>query len=281
MRIELHAHTSASDGQYPPDALVALARTLHLDVLAITDHDTTDGVAPARQAAAGSPLILAGIELSAEDAVDVHILGYGLNPETPVLQAALAGFRNGRETRARQMVDRLTALGVPVEWEDVAALASGSIGRPHIARAMVTAGHVESVRDAFDQYLHNGGPAYVARPRLTPEDAVTLIHQAGGAAILAHAGLLPDWHGMVERLIPAGLDGVEVNHPKNNEAVRLELRALAAQMNLIMTGGSDFHGRAVSDAMLGSVEPPAGAVQALLARAAQWTERNLGSTHPE
>jgi hypothetical protein len=270
MRAELHAHTTASDGQHTPAELVTMARALGLDVLAITDHDTTDGIAPAHLAAHGSPVILSGIELSAEDDGDVHVLGYGLNPNDPALQAALAGFRTDRESRARRMVEKLAALGVSVDWERVRVLAGGSIGRPHIARAMVEAGEVESVREAFDRYLGNGGPAYVARQRLTPEAAIQLIHAAGGAAVLAHPGMLANPRAMVVRLVAAGLDGVEVAHPKNSEAVRLDLRGLAARYHLIMTGGSDFHGRAVSDAMLGSVSAPPEAVAALHARAAEW-----------
>ncbi|HYO88480.1 MAG TPA: PHP domain-containing protein [Candidatus Limnocylindrales bacterium] len=272
MRAELHAHTTASDGQHTPAELVALARALHLDMLAITDHDSTAGIEPAREAARGALTLITGIELSAEDeGGDVHMLGYGILPEDAALQAALAGFRERRVSRAREIVERLNTLGAPVAWERVNTLAAGgSVGRPHVARALIEAGYAESVRDAFDRYLYTGGPAYVARKRLSPEDAIALIHRAGGAAVLAHPGVLPDWRGMVERLLSAGLDGVEVAHPKNDESVRLNLRGLAARYGLIMTGGSDFHGRAVSNAMLGSVAPPPGAVEGLRARAAQW-----------
>lgn len=250
---------------------MALARDQGLDLLAITDHDTTAGIAPARLAAGGRLVILPGIELSAEDGGDdVHMLGYDFDPEDAGLQAALADFRARRDARAREMVERLNSLGVPVAWERVEALAAGgSVGRPHVARAMAETGVVETVREAFDLYLHNGGPAYVARQRLSPEEAIALIHRAGGAAVLAHPGLLADWRAMIERLAPARLDGVEVAHPKNNADVRLELRGLAARFGLIMTGGSDFHGRAVSDAMLGSITPPAGAVAAIYERAAR------------
>ena len=273
MRAELHTHTTASDGQHTPSELVALARGLGLDVLAITDHDTTDGLAPARSAALGAPIILPGIELSAEDGEDVHVLGYAFDPDDAALQTALAEFRARRVRRARAILDKLVALGVPIAWERVEALAAGSVGRPHIARIMVEAGYVDSVRDAFDRYLGNGAPAYVARQRLSPEEAVQLIHAAGGAAVLAHPGLLADWRGMVERLIPVGLDGVEVFHPKNGEQVRLDLRVLAAQHDLIITAGSDFHGRAVNDAPLGAMTPPPGTVEALRARAREWQAR--------
>lgn len=272
MRVELHAHTTASDGQYTPAELIALARDLHLDLLAITDHDSTAGLGPAREAAHGAIAIINGIELSAEDeSGDVHILGYGFVAEDETLQSALADFRARRVVRAQEMVRRLAALGAPVAWERVQALAAGgSVGRPHVARALAEAGHVESVRDAFDRYLRAGGPAYVARKRLLPEEAIALIHGAGGAAVLAHPGVLPSFHAIVERLVSARLDGVEVAHPKNDEAVRLDLRGLAARYDLLMTGGSDFHGPAINGSMLGSVSPPQGAVEALHRRAARW-----------
>lgn len=271
LRADLHLHTTASDGQLTPSDLIQRARAQRLEVIAITDHDTTAGVAEARSADGGALVIIPGIELSAEDnQLDVHVLGYFIDSQNAAFQAALAHFRDDRTRRGQQMVTKLAALGLPVAWERVLALADGgSVGRPHVARALVEAGYVVSVRDAFDRYLHNGGPAYVARERLTPEGAVDLLHRAGGAAVLAHPGLLPDYAAMVERLTPAGLDGVEVVHPKNTETVRANLRALAARHDLVMTGGTDFHGPE-SDVYLGSLTPPPGCVQALQARAAHY-----------
>lgn len=274
MRVDLHLHTNASDGQYSPTELVNLAREYSLEVIAITDHDTTDGIREAQEASqiSGMPLVIPGIELSAEDSTgDVHVLGYHIDLESAYFEERLAAFRADRYSRGQRILQRLAGLNLPLDWERVLAIADGgSIGRPHIARAMLEAGYVESVRDAFDRYLHNGGPAYVARARLSPEEAVELIHSAAGVAVLAHPGLLPDYAAVIRRLVPVGLDGVEVVHPSNLENVRLNLRALAQQHNLIMTGGTDFHGPKVKEHVtLGSVTPPDGCVAALQARARQ------------
>ncbi|MBI5667599.1 MAG: PHP domain-containing protein [Chloroflexi bacterium] len=271
VRVDLHLHTTASDGQLAPSALVRLAQAQRLDVIAITDHDTTAGLAEAEQAAGGLPVIILGIELSAEDArLDVHVLGYFFDAQDEAFQAVLARFRDDRERRGQKIVVKLAELGLPVAWERVLALANGgAVGRPHVARALVEAGYVESVKEAFDRFLYTGGPAYVPRERLTPEGAIDLIHGAGGAAVLAHPGLLPDYAVMVVRLVSAGLDGVEVAHPKNSETVRANLRALAGHYGLVMTGGSDYHGPE-SDAAIGSVTPPPGCTEALRERAAKY-----------
>lgn len=273
MRVDLHLHTNASDGQHTPSELVVLAQKF--DIIAITDHDTTDGIAEAQEAARkiGSPQIIPGIEFSAEDdAGDVHMLGYFIDIQDAAFQAELQKFQNDRFTRGQRMVEKLAALGLPLDWNRIAALADGgSIGRPHIARAMVEAGYVETVREAFDRYIANDGIAYVARRRLSPEEAVHMIHAAKGVAVLAHPGLLPDPEAMVRRLIPYGLDGVEVTHPSNSESVRLQMRALAREFSLIMTGGSDFHGLAIKpDVRIGMETPPEGCVQALRQRAQRY-----------
>lgn len=266
MRADLHLHTTASDGQYSPAELVDLARKF--DVIAVTDHDTTEGVEAAQQAAFqnGAPLVIPGIELSAEDADgDVHMLGYYVDIHNAAFQETLGRFRAGRFQRGQRMVEKLAALNLPLDWDRIMTIAGGgAIGRPHIARAMLEAGYVESIKDAFNRYISNDGPAYVARTRLSPEESVALIHSAGGVAILAHPGLLKDYRAMLLRLISVGLDGVEVNHPSNSEAVRLDLRGIATASSLIMTGGSDFHGpRIKPDIAMGMVSPPEGAVDAL------------------
>jgi predicted metal-dependent phosphoesterase TrpH len=254
--------------------LVQLAIKQGLNVIAITDHDTTNGIEEAQRAAQGSPVVIPGIELSAEDAGgDVHTLGYFMNIHDAAFQEHLARFRDERLQRARRVVDKLAALGLPLEWDQVMAMTeSGSVGRAHIARAMVEAGYVGSVKEAFDRYLQVGGPAYVARRRLSPEEAIELIHSAGGVAVLAHPGLVPHYESLlVERMIPAGLDGIEVVHPDNPPPVEQRARELAQRYNLIMTGGSDFHDLAWVEregkAMIGSVTPPEGCVEALRARA--------------
>lgn len=274
MRADLHVHTTASDGQHSPSEVIALAQDF--DVIAITDHDTTAGIGPAQAAArlTGLPLVVPGIELStAEDAGDVHLLGYFINPDDAAFQTELATFRDARVERGRAMVARLAELGLPVAWERVEALADGgAVGRPHVARALVEAGYVESVREAFDRYISTGGPAYVARHRLTPEEAIALIHRAGGAAVMAHPSLVPTWPTLLHTLAAAGLDGVEVNHPANSAPTRLVLRAMAKKLGLITTGGSDFHGQRVKPGnTLGCETPPHGAVYALQTRAKQYS----------
>jgi predicted metal-dependent phosphoesterase TrpH len=240
-----------------------------LNAIAITDHDTTGGIAEAQQAAEGSPVVIPGVELSAEaDGVDAHMLGYYVELDNADFQAALARFRDVRLERGRQIVERLTELGMPIHWEDVLAQADGgTVGRPHVARVLLQAGYVASVQEAFDLYLHSGGPADVARPQLSPAEAVALIHQAGGAAVLAHPGLVPDYILMVERLVNAGLDGIEIMHPSNSAIVRANLRGLAARYDLIITGGSDFH--RMGD-LLGAEQPPRQAIRALRERAGMY-----------
>jgi hypothetical protein len=272
MRADLHVHTSASDGQYTPEAVITLAVKRKLNLIAITDHDTTEGIARAKRAAAqvGSPVVVPGIELSADGGV--HILGYYIRSDAPALREALRALHADRETRAEQMVAKLALLGVPVAWERVRALAAGgAVGRPHIARALCEAKHVESVREAFSRFLYDGGPAYVGREGLTPETAIALIHEAGGAAVLAHPGALADYRALIPRLAAAGLDGLEISHPVHTRPTRLDLRGLAAMHGLIMTGGSDFHGTIANGTItLGSETPPEGCVAALLARAARY-----------
>lgn len=275
MRVDLHVHTSASDGQYTPSEVVDLARGF--DVIAITDHDTTEGVKEALEAARqqGTPVIIPGIEIStAEDRGDVHMLGYFVDVDDADFQEALSSFRDARFRRGQQMIEKLAGLGMPLPWARVVAIAEGSVGRPHIARAMVEAGYVESVKEAFVRYIGNDGPAYVSRKRLLPEESVELIHKAGGVAVLAHPALVPDWRNMIISLARAGLDGVEVNHPANDESTRYDLRALASQHGLITTGGSDFHGPKVKpNQTLGCVMPPDGAVHALRERAKRYEKK--------
>lgn len=261
VRADLHLHTTASDGQLRPADIVKLARKHHLNTIAITDHDTTDGLQEAQQAANNSPVVIAGVELSAEEnEVDVHMLGYYIQPEDTAFKTALTQFRNDRLHRGEAMVAKLVELGKPITWARVLELADGgSVGRPHVARALVEAGHVESMNDAFDRYLRHGGPAYVARNRMSPEEAIHLIHAAGGVAVMAHPGLVPDYLPMLERLAAAGLDGVEFNHPRNPATVKENLRAVALRHNLILTGGSDFH--RAGDPMGAYTAPP----EALLA----------------
>jgi hypothetical protein len=266
-------HTTASDGDYPPAALITLAHARGLTTIAITDHDTTDGIPPAQDAAAQHNItVIPAIELSAETEKDgdVHMLGYYIDITNADLQARLGAFRENRAHRARKMLAKLHELGVPLAWEAVEAAADGApITRPHLARAMVTAGYVDSLQAAFDQYLASDAPAYVSRTRMSPEEAVDLVHSAGGAAVLAHPGLVKHYEPVLRRLIAHGVDGVEVVHPKNPPGVSAHVREIAEAHDLIMTGGSDFHRpeRADGSITLGEYNPPPGAVERLRARA--------------
>jgi predicted metal-dependent phosphoesterase TrpH len=273
MRADLHAHTTASDGQQSPEEVIRLATQASLDVIAITDHDTTAGIAPAQSASYGLIEVIPGIEIGSRTHDDeIDILGYFIDPAHAELQARLEFFRRNRTERGQQIVERLGQLGVPVDWERVLAFAGGdTVGRPHIAQAMVEMGYVESVKAAFERYLGSDKPGYVARETLSPEGAIELIHAAGGVAVLAHPVYVRDFPSRVERLVPAGLDGIELHYPDHTPEIEACARELVQRFGLIMTGGSDFHGlNMTGKAMLGTAIAPPGAVDALRERSRRY-----------
>jgi 3',5'-nucleoside bisphosphate phosphatase len=253
-------HSTASDGVYSPQEVVQIALTHNMDVIALTDHDNTSGIIPAQEAATLSKLeVFAGVELSSEDeAGDRHILGYLFDLSNAPLQAILTKLRDARVNRAERMVEKLDGLGLPISFERVRAIAgTGSVGRPHVARALVEAGHVNSLQEAFDLYLADGGPAYVPHYRLEPGHAIDLIHGAGGVAVLAHPGHYDDYQAAVEELAPLGLDGLEVFYYDHTPETVEALRVLAARHDMLMTVGSDFHRReGDASARIGSVKTP-------------------------
>ncbi|MBN1965565.1 MAG: PHP domain-containing protein [Anaerolineae bacterium] len=270
--IDLHVHTTASDGHLTPSEVVSLALARGLDVLAITDHDSTDGVAPAREAAAGSTLsVLTGVEISTiQDGQEIHLLGYLFNPDDPVLAGQFRTSREGRIGRAEAMVEKLAALDAPVSMDRVLTIsAGGTLGRPHIAQALVEAGHVASYEEAFDRYLGNGKPAYVARYRLPLLEAIGLIHAAGGVAVLAHPVYVEGFRELFPTLVENGLDGLEVYYPKHDGALTAQLRELARRNGLITTGGTDFH-RPNDSLPPGDVPVPRACVTQLYERAARY-----------
>ncbi len=257
LRIDLHAHSTASDGTASPTLFVETAARAGLNVVALTDHDTVAGVEEAVQAAA--PLgvrVVAGVELSVVDGKDeVHLLGLHLADVHPIADA-LSGFRDGRLARAEAMVAALNTLGVPVTIDAVLAEAQGgAVGRPHVARALMAGGHVGDIREAFDKYLGAGRPAFVEKPKLIVEDGVNLIHQAGGLAIWAHPGD-EGRRGKFERLVAAGIDGAEVRHPGHNASDQSRISALIDFFHLVPSGGSDWHGATAGPRMLGAVQVP-------------------------
>jgi hypothetical protein len=242
-RVDLHAHTLFSDGVLTPEAVVARALERSLAALAITDHDLVEGVERARIAAGTALELVPGIEVSSTlDGMDLHILGYYIDPEEAEFVDALARFREERLRRALAMVERLRELGAPVDFDEVIELAGpGVVGRPHVAEALLRAGHVETVDEAFRRFLGARGEAFIPRPSFRPERAIALIHAAGGVSVLAHPGsALPDL--VIEQLASAGLRGLEVWHPQHGAAAVRRFRALARRLGLLETGGSDFHG---------------------------------------
>jgi hypothetical protein len=266
--VDLHCHSTASDGGLTPQELVARAASQGIEVLSITDHDTTEGI-PAAQAEArrwGITLV-PGVEVSTVSGrEEIHLLGYFVGTEDNELQALLATTREARWERAQKMLARLERLGMPVEWERVVEVSGGggSIGRPHVAATLLEAGHVSSYDEAFDLWIGRDRPAYVERYKLTPEEAIQLVRKSGGLTALAHpylytrrgerrAGLnLKYW---LPRLRAAGLEGLEVYYPNYPRRASRQLLQLAIKHRLLITGGSDFHGGMLGNG-LGSVAVP-------------------------
>lgn len=241
---DLHTHTTASDGLLPPAELVAEAKSAGLSAIGVTDHDTVDGIADA-VAAGGSDLqVVPGIELSAAlDGREPHILGYFVDPESDALLSALADFRLQREQRMHAFAARLTEIGLPVAFDEIAALSGdGAMGRPHLAAAMIRRGYVADVPDAFARYLSPGTPGFVPKREVTPETCIGLIREAGGVAVLAHPFSTGDPEGFAVRLKSMGMGGLEVEYGSYDEEQRATLRAIAARHGLLATGGSDYHG---------------------------------------
>ncbi|MEV5505915.1 PHP domain-containing protein [Streptomyces orinoci] len=249
MRIDLHTHSTASDGTDTPAELVRKAAAAGLDVVALTDHDGVGGHAEAIAALPAGLTLVTGAELSCRlGGVGVHLLAYLFDPAEPVFAAERELVRDGREPRARIMVARLRELGVPVTWERVAELAAGgAVGRPHVAAAMVELGVIDSVSDAFtEQWLGDGGRAYAEKHEFDPFEAIRLVKAAGGVTVLAHPLAVKRGRCLSETEIAAfasaGLDGVEVDHMDHDAATRARLRGLAAELGLLTTGSSDYHG---------------------------------------
>ncbi|MFG2920427.1 PHP domain-containing protein [Streptomyces sp. NPDC048305] len=249
MRIDLHTHSTASDGTDTPAELVANAAAAGLDVVALTDHDTVGGHAEAAAALPEGLTLVTGAELSCRvDGVGVHMLAYLFDPSEPELARERELVRDDRVPRAQAMVRKLQDLGVPVTWEQVARIAgTGSVGRPHVATALVELGVVASVSDAFTpSWLADSGRAYAGKHELDPFDAVRLVKAAGGVTVFAHplavkrGRVVPE--DVIVRLADAGLDGIEVDHMDHDEPTRARLRGLAGELGLLTTGSSDYHG---------------------------------------
>lgn len=243
--IDLHTHSTASDGLLPPSDLVHQARAAGLSVFSITDHDTVAGCAAAADVAAAAGVeLVPGIEISAvSDGRDVHILGYFIDVESPALRTFISGQREERLRRVREMGRRLGDLGCPIDIDPIldAARAGRSVGRPQVAAALMSRGYVATRDDAFARFLEFGAPAFVPRCGASPEQVVGVIHAAGGVASLAHPGLTRR-DEIIPALAAAGLDALEVRHSDHDAATEAKYCAMASHLNLLVTAGSDFHG---------------------------------------
>lgn len=274
--VDLHLHTLASDGRLSPTELVQLAAGQGLKVIAISDHDTTEGLAEAYQAAQQFPdlRIIPGIELSTDIPGDeIHMLGYFMDYEDDEFQGILRQFRAGRLERGRLMVEKLATLDVHVEWERVMEIAGdGSVGRPHIALAMVEAGYIKEPREAFTDYLGRNGLAYVEREKMTPAEGVEMLGRVGGVAVLAHPAQLADLDDKVAELKAAGLMGMEVHYAMYSTETVAYLASVAERHGLIPCGGSDYHFLGNTGELLpGTLGPPMETVERLEEAARQLT----------
>jgi 3',5'-nucleoside bisphosphate phosphatase len=249
VRIDLHTHSTASDGTDTPAELVRRAAAARLDVVALTDHDTTRGYAEAIAALPGGLTLVTGAELSCRiDGISMHMLAYLFDPEEPALLAERELVRDDRVPRAQGMIAKLNELGVPVTWEQVLRIAGdGSVGRPHVASALVELGVVPTVGDAFtEDWLADGGRAFVEKHETDPFEAIRLVKAAGGVTVFAHPAASKRGRTVPEAAIAemaaAGLDGIEVEHMEHDTDNRARLRGLARELGLLTTGSSDYHG---------------------------------------
>ncbi len=296
--VDLHTHSTASDGWLTPQKLVEKAASEGLSALGLTDHDSVAGIDEAWSACQGLQLtFVPGVELSTNrPGADCHILGYFVDHRHPRLVEALLAFQEERRTRGERMVQRLQELGIPISWERVQELAQGGIvARPHVAEALLEAGYVSSRQEAFERYIGHGRPAYVTRCKLTPEEAVRLIRLAHGVPVLAHPTYADPDHDFaaalsqqvpypfLESLCEAGLVGLEAYYSDYTPELSARLQELAEHYGLIVTGGTDFHGNPEGPA-LGSVEVPAEVVPRLLEQARRcgspWISRFVSPVHP-
>jgi len=247
--IDLHSHSRASDGEYPPAEVAALAAAAGVRVWSLTDHDSMGGLAEAAAASAERGIrFVPGMELSCFlERREVHLLGHFLDPSSEAIRGFADLLAEHRRVRMGEIVTRLASVGVAVLPEDIEKYAGGKIlGRPHVARALVDRGYVATVKEAFDRWLGDGKPAFVPRFRLEARDAVALVRGAGGVATVAHPGLSKVERGDLERLRGWGLSGVEVAHPDQNPSMREKYQRLAEELDLVPTAGTDYHGPAVS-----------------------------------
>ena len=254
VHVDLHLHTTSSDGRLSPEQLIRLVAQRGLTVVAVTDHDSTEGLEEAFRTARqfAQLTLIPGIELSSDmPGREVHILGYFVDYADPELQRTLEEFRQEREERARAMVEKLDQLGVHLQWKRVRELANGAVGRPHIAQAMVERGYIQYSQEAFQQFIGRNGPAYVERPKLTPGEAIALVLRSKGLPVLAHPREVDGAEEVLPGLVQAGLVGMEVYYKDYPSEEVQHLLQLAEQHHLVPCGGTDYHALGTP----GEVEP--------------------------
>lgn len=259
--IDLHCHSIFSDGTMTPYELVEIAKKEKLSGLALTDHDTIDGV-PALLAAAQKAGItaLSGVELSANHGdIPIHILGYGFDPEDVTIKTSLAQLQKTRKKRNEKIIANLFDLGIDITYNDMQAIAGdGVVGRPHFGTLLINLGKVQSMQAAFDKYLRKGRPAYAAREKLPVPEAIEIIHKAKGLAVLAHPGTITldnnKTMDLIQNFVNVGLDGIEAYYPIHSVGFRKQLLAFCEQENLVVTGGSDYHGDIRPGTRLGTMQ---------------------------
>lgn len=257
-RIDLHTHSNASDGSYPPERVAAMAEANGVAVFSLTDHDTLEGIPEARARAEEAGIrFIPGVELSVtEAAADVHLLAYGFDPADATLRGAIGRYREGRRERARKILARLKGLGIRIPMDEIEEIAKGAaIGRPHVAEALLRGGYVETFDEAFQRYLGHHAPAYVPKPVVLLEQASAIVRDAGGVVILAHPRTLNRDH-LIPGMARRGLDGIEVWHSKHDAADVERYRGFAQLHGLLMTGGTDYHGERTPDLTVGCVAVP-------------------------
>jgi len=277
---DFHTHSTASDGRLTPTQLVELVASQGVKYHALTDHDSTEGIAEARAAAAKHPgyVLIPGVEMGTDiEGAEVHMLGLYLSPDDPDLQKMLAHLREGRVGRGYGIVQKLRAMGIMIEWERVQEIAGdASVGRPHVAQALVEAGYVDKVADAFDRWIGRNGPAYVEREKMTPAESVQCIVERGGLACLAHPADLQDLDALLAELKAAGMAAMEVFYKDYPPETVERLHRAARQFDLLPLGGSDYHGIFGNDEPLpGDIPLPDWAIERMLEYARTLPNREL------
>jgi len=273
-KVDLHIHSTASDGRLSPAEVVRKSAEAGLTVIALTDHDTVDGIAPALEAAKDLPglKVIPGVEINTDlPSGEAHMLGYFVDHTNAELGKALERLRQSRQIRAQGMIDKLGGLGIHIEWQQVKEIAGdATIGRPHIAQTMLDKGYISSIKEAFTKYIGRKGPAYVEREKIAQTEAVALILQANGLPVLAHPLTFPEMETMVSKLKAAGLIGIEAYYDNYTAEEVDRLVRLAERHSLIATGGSDYHGiYADNETMIGGADVPLKSAEQLIALAEQ------------